>query len=1176
MSSSLLEKKLFAFFEDRSLKHFAEFFSTKTPKFKLLSEPFYELDGFQEYFSDGEKLGEIFYEDEGKRLLIAGFKSTRELSERSSKKRQFELAKKTLKNESYDAGIFIFYDSSGNFRMSLVYQIPAGRKSLLSDYKRYTYFVEQNEPYHTFLKQIGDCDFSSFEKIIEAFSVEPLTKQFYQEIANWYFWALKNVKFPPSAEAQPNGRNIALIRLITRLMFIWFLKKRDLIPDALFDEKELSRILKNFNPLGEDSTYYKAILQNLFFATLSCKQEERRFAEEGKFFGKGIGGSKDFGNQYAYRFKELFAISEEEILNLFKDIPFLNGGLFESLDNKDEEFYIDGFTRRKNFQPYIPNFLFFAQKEQVDLSKDYGEVKYKKAEVRGIINIFKSYNFTIDESSPIDVEVALDPEMLGRVFENLLASYNPETATTARKATGSYYTPREIVDYMVEESLKEYFKTQIPGIDEEKLDQLFSFSDEHKSNPFDEETTDKLISAIDNLKVIDPAVGSGAFPMGVLHKLVFVLQKLDPQNVKWFQKQVEKANEIPDPTAREEALRAIEEKFKEKELDYGRKLYIIQNCLYGVDIQPIAIQICKLRFFISLLVDEKIDKRKPNHGIEPLPNLETNFVCANTLIGLDYGKNPIFKTAPEVRKLEEKIRELRKKFFTAYTPEEKEKIRKEDEKLRSELAEVLKEKSFPENSAEKIANWDPYDSNRCADWFDPEWMFGVEEGFDIVIGNPPYVRQERIKELKPILKEQGYKTFVSTADIYVYFYEKGYNLLKTDGILCFISSNKWMRAKYGEPLRKFLKENTQVLKLIDFSGYRVFAQTVDTCIVLFKKKPEEENTITFAVINSDVKNPITYAQENWKTLSQSSLSDSVWTLADEKILKLKEKIEKIGKPLKEWNVRINRGVLTGYNKAFIIDNETKERLCREDPKSIEILKPILRGRDIGRYYYRWAGLWLIYIPWHFPLHNRKVKGASKEAEQMFKKQYPAIYNHLFQYKKQLENRNKAETGIRYEWYALQRFASDYYEDFEKEKIVWQRVTRQFSFVIVPKGWYILDSMAFLVGDSLKYILGLLNSTLIDYYIKTYVHLYSDKGFLLSNQYVEKIPLPPITSQNQSIAQKIEMLVDKILSLTQSEDYPENKEKQLQVKEYEKEIDHLVYKLYNLTPEEIELIEKNVS
>ena len=500
MSSSFLKTKLSAFFEDKSLNHFIEFFSAKTPKFKPLLEPFYELNGFQDYFSDGEKLGEIFYEDEGKLLLIAGFKSTKELSERSSKKRQFELAKKILRTEAYDAGIFIFYDSSGNFRMSLVYQIPAGRKSLLSDYKRYTYFVEQNEPYHTFLKQVGDCDFSSPEKIIEAFSVEPLTKQFYQEIANWYFWALKNVKFPPGAEAQANGRNIALIRLITRLMFIWFLKKRELIPDALFDEEELTRILKNFDPLGNNSTYYKAILQNLFFATLSCKQEERRFAEEGKFFGKGIGGSKDFGNQYAYRFKELFAISEDEILNLFKDIPFLNGGLFESLDNKYEEFYIDGFTRRKKFQPHIPNFLFFAQKEQVDLSEDYGEVKYKKAEVKGIINIFKSYNFIIDESSPVDVEVALDPEMLGRVFENLLASYNPETATTARKATGSYYTPREIVDYMVEESLKEYFKTQISGIDEEKLDQLFSFSDEHKDNPFDKETTNKSFLLLTTLK----------------------------------------------------------------------------------------------------------------------------------------------------------------------------------------------------------------------------------------------------------------------------------------------------------------------------------------------------------------------------------------------------------------------------------------------------------------------------------------------------------------------------------------------------------------------------------------------------------------------------------------------------------------------------------------------------
>jgi len=311
-------------------------------------------------------------------------------------------------------------------------------------------------------------------------------------------------------------------------MFVWFLKRRELIPDKLFDKNELKKILKDFNPYGSESNYYKAILQNLFFATLSCKQKERRFADEPKWFGKGKGGSKDYGNQYTYRYKELFKISEREVIKLFEDIPFLNGGIFEMLDDKENKIYIDGFTRIEKFQPVFPNFLFFSDERIVDLSEDYGQSKYKRAKVRGILNIFKSYNFTIDESSPVDVEIALDPEMLGKVFENLLASYNPETATTARKATGSYYTPREIVDYMVEESLKEYFKTKISNIDEEKLNQLFSF--ESEENPFDENTTDKLIDAIHNLKVIDPAVGSGAFPMGILHKLVYILHKLDPHS----------------------------------------------------------------------------------------------------------------------------------------------------------------------------------------------------------------------------------------------------------------------------------------------------------------------------------------------------------------------------------------------------------------------------------------------------------------------------------------------------------------------------------------------------------------------------------------------------------------------------------------------------------------------
>jgi hypothetical protein len=332
-------------------------------------------------------------------------------------------------------------------------------------------------------------------------------------------------------------------------------------------------------------------------------------------------------------------------------------------------------------------------------------------------------------------------------------------------------------------------------------------------------------------------------------------------------------------------------------------------------------------------------------------------------------------------------------------------------------------------------------------------------------------------------------------------------------------------------------------------------------------------------IKSDVKNVIEYINQNWQTIPQEKLSDNAWTLTDEKVLALKEKIERIGKPLKDWDVKIYRGVLTGYNEAFIIDTETRNRIlanCKDEEerkRTEEIIKPVLRGEDIEKYYYKWAGLWVIYIPWHFPLHNDQlISGASLKAEEEFKKDYPSLYGYLLQFKDRLSKRNKDETGIRYEWYALQRWASSYYPEFEKEKIVWQRVTKQFSFCLVPAGLYILDSMAFLVGENLKYVLGILNSRLIDFYVKTYVHLYGDTGFLLSNQYVERIPIPPITKETQPIANQIIQKVDEILSLTQSEDYEISPEKQQRVKELEKEIGELVYKLYNLTEEEIKIIE----
>ncbi|KJR42594.1 type IIS restriction endonuclease [Candidatus Magnetoovum chiemensis] len=432
-----------------SIDRFIRFFRAKSRQFAPKQD---DLSHYSDYdFINCVKIGEIRFNDDDV-LIVCAFEVKKQLSERSGKKAQYKKAKEIIKSDSACyAGIFIFYDEHGSFRFSLVYNeiIQESGKAIkeTSNFRRFTYLVSKELTNKTFKQRIGEGDFSSLASIKDAFSVEKVTKEFYQDIANWYFWALKNCRFPENAEAEVNGRNIAVIRLITRMIFIWFMREKDLTPKELFQKETVSDILTDIP--DDESTYYKAILQNLFFATLSTPKHKRQFRSP--IVGPK-GYNPDFGNQYVFRYQELFK-NAQDIERYFSEIPFLNGGLFECLDDEPNRIYIDGyidgFSRTKKNQPEVPNYLFFSDEQNVDLSSDYG-TKTKTYKVRGLLNILSSFNFTIDENSADDYDIALDPELLGRVFENLLASYNPETSSTARKATGSYYTPREIVDYMVE------------------------------------------------------------------------------------------------------------------------------------------------------------------------------------------------------------------------------------------------------------------------------------------------------------------------------------------------------------------------------------------------------------------------------------------------------------------------------------------------------------------------------------------------------------------------------------------------------------------------------------------------------------------------------------------------------------------------------------------------------
>ncbi|MBU0455450.1 MAG: Eco57I restriction-modification methylase domain-containing protein [Gammaproteobacteria bacterium] len=1184
--------------QDFSPNKFVRFFREKNRSFAPGQEELPQYD--DENFKDGLKLGEIRFTDDY--LLICAFEVNQTLTEKSGKKAQYEKGKAILKgHQEYTAGIFIFYDHNGNFRFSLIYDIPLGTKRDWSAFRRFTYFVSSDPQItnKTFLQRIGDGDFSSLEKIKDAFSVEKVTKEFYADIANWYNWAVQLSAFPKDAEAEKNGRNIAVIRLITRMIFIWFMREQGLVSKNLFEERSISAILEGISP--ESSTYYQAILQNLFFATLNTKKNERKFRSE---IRGHKGYNPDFGNQNVFRFQELFK-NPDRLKDYFGEIPFLNGGLFECLDDKPNGIYIDGFTAVKKNQPEVPNILFFSGETKADLNAAYG-TKSKTYKVRGLLNTLSSYNFTIDENSPDDQDIALDPELLGRVFENLLASFNPETSTTARKATGSYYTPREIVDYMVTQSLKEYFKTHLKEIDDidNRLESLFTPASE--MNPFDKSDTLRMVKLIDNLRIVDPAVGSGAFPMGILNKLVFVLARLDPENALWKETQIKAVEEnVPDPIVKQKLKEQIEKQFAEKNLDYGRKLYLIQKCIYGVDIQQIAVEIAKLRFFISLLVDEKIDKQKGNWGVEPLPNLDFKIMQGNSLIEILTPEFLAGTTDQEKNDLVKQLKKAKDELFGISSPLLKDKKRKEVESLitkiiehdkkvairnlQSQIAEIKGQvKLFTNRQIEEIERKKILELQQKIQAIENlklpeatehfEWhlnfseVFYEKKGFDVVIANPPYVQIQKFsgKKEQKDWENQNYKTYTRTGDIYCLFYEKGNTLLRDDGNLTYITSNKWMRANYGKATRKYFVENTNPLQIIDFGGYKVFeSATVDTNILILGKSANK-NKANACSIGKDFKENTDIAEYlSARTIALNNLSEKSWIIASKDEQKIKEKIEKIGTPLKNWDVKIYRGIVTGFNEAFIIDTPTKERLCAEDPKSVEVLKPILRGRDIGRFYYKWVGLWVIFIPWHFPLHkDESIKGASKKAEEEFKKQYSVLYKYLLQWKSQLSDRNKDETGIRYEWYAMQRCAATYYPEFEKEKIIFQEMVQESSFMYdKDNNFYCLDTGRIITGECIEFIVSLLNSKLFFYSVKNFYGggALGQKGIRMKHTFFENFPIPKIPESDQ---QPFITLVDQILSLKESD--PNTDTSAL-----EAEIDRLVYDLYGLTKEEIAIMEESV-
>src|SRR3989344_820594 len=934
---------------------------------------------YQDYIDSYQLLGS--YKDNSKKtidVLVVKLKRTSSRDRARTMQRNF-IAKYLINADKVakDAALVAFYgDDPQDWRFSFVkmeYQLAKEGKVKveLTPAKRYSFLVGVNEPNHTcreqFLNLVMEEEVNpSLEEIENAFSIDKVTKEFFNEYKELYLKLKESLEKVLEKDKRVQREFEEKIissadfckKLLGQIVFLYFLQKKGWLGEGVHEEwgtgpKGFIRRLygddsKGLKPLIQYDNFFNEVLEPLFYDALATDRSP---------------------DDHYYR--------------LFKcKIPFLNGGLFEPIN----EYNWSG------TDIILDNSIF-----------------------NEILSTFDRFNFTVKEDEPLEKEVAVDPEMLGKVFENLLEVID-------RKSKGAFYTPREIVHYMCQQSLINYLETNTK-VSREDIEKFIQEGDLTLANSirvlqevdkkqeklkkglipakiFEEEVKrelDKLglpKSILENkelidkslkeIKVVDPAVGSGAFPVGMMNEIV-------------------KARSI------------LSIYFKETRNDYDLKRETIENCLYGVDIESSAVDIAKLRFWLTLIVDE-LDMK----NIKPLPNLDHKIMCGNSLLeefegkklfdekllgelkkdysfelkqidsqiaelnkekgeiarGKSNGKSikdiekqvklleskkqkllfgkekakettleeSLQKRIKESQKKLSELKELQRKFFNEQNRKLKRRYRDDIDKLEWELVEeTLKE----EGNASAISKLAEYKMNKSKPFF--LWKLYFAEvfqrenpGFDVVIGNAPYVQlQKEGGELANLFENARFSTFTKTGDIYMLFYEKGFQVLRSKGVLAFITSSQWMKAAYGRQLRRYLlTQNPQKIILL---GPGVFeTATVDTNILMGGKNSyldELKGVLIKEIkeINSNI--------EGW--LSLNCVSDDKWILLDPLKQKIRQKIGEKSKPLQKWNIRIYRGILTGLNEAFIIDETKRNELIRTDPNSEEIIRPILRGREIG-------------------------------------------------------------------------------------------------------------------------------------------------------------------------------------------------------------------------------------
>lgn len=929
--------------------------------------------------------------------------------------------------------------AAANFRLSLItLDLKLDGKKVTKEYsnpRRYSFFLGPQCKAHTprqyLTKRIADMD-----DLKSRFSIEVVNKEFYREIALLFTQLTGGTRKIGSRTYDevgclklPQGQNDTIkkefaVRLIGRLIFCWFLKKKTskeaipLIPEAILSMTAVDET----KGVGG---YYHSTLEPLFFEALNTPIDQRK---------------KDY---------------RKAPWNI---IPFLNGGLFTPHDHD-----------------------FYAVND-MGHSVHINTLKVPDDWVKQLLAIFETYNFTIDENTPVDVELSIEPEMLGRIFENLLAEINPETGETARKSTGSYYTPRPIVEYMVDESLKQYLITKT-GIAEDKIASLLSYAEQDGSG-FTENQTEALIDALHTVKIIDPACGSGAFPMGILQKILLMLQKLDPDSRRWLDKLL---SGIPDPMYRKELKKKI------KVPNYLHKLGIIRDCIFGVDIQPIAVEISKLRCFLSLIVDEAVEDTDENRGIEHLPNLEFKFVCANTLIGLpkteaeeskvkgkkvaEYkGQGLIFEATDKI----DQLKELRDRYLTSYG-KEKQRIEQEFRAVQSEMFIHSLEWGGKYSQTTKLAQWNPF-SDEPSLWFDPEWMYGTKEGFDIVIGNPPYkilTKNNTDTTLRNLyIKNYNSIKHSNSKNLFTIFVELGVKLNRNTGLLTLIVPEGLFQTRSYSDCVKVLNNSGSLKSIVTFTDY-VFENAITGNLVFVFLKNQVAETQIYQFDSDYILNETQGGDDNSPLVAKMSSNGT---------LRLKE------------ICTLFKGMVVNNRKSVVFDSP-------KEGKDIFLL-----GKSISK--------WSINKKFYTTYNKLKIVGGTK-----------ALNKHQHSPRILIRRTGNTLCCCLLENPALSE--STLYSCWSNSSNI-----------------------------SVKYILSLLNSKLLDFYVKNSM-ITNKQGFpqiLMTD--LEELPIKLVGAIEQKLFVD---LVDKILSAKQQNPATD-------ITKWENQIDQMVYKLYGLTDDEVAIVE----